>query len=500
MRKILPLLLGLGILWGQRLSLKQVVLQAVEKNPDILIARYGPRSAENLWKASRSLFVPRFYLTASASRDQQKPSSIFEGRSDRVDTDREAGNVEIVQNLPTGGRVTFSVNQSRNYTTNFFYQLNPSYTTFFQLSLSHPLLKNAGVSVTKQNIILSRANYEKSLLDFRAQVSSVILGVVEAYWNYLYYLEAYRVKEESLRLAQDLYRQNREMVKVGKKSPIDLVEAEAEVETRKAELIEARNQMEGAREDLRLKTGIDLIPEDPSLLEAPRVEREVPDLQGLLQHARAHNPKILAARKEVDRAEFNMKVKSNGLKPELNLQLVMSTIGRAGDRILYKDNNPFSGVVVGKVTGSPYDSVNEALRGAYNSISIQVQYSMPIKRLQEVGEYRAAVAEYYRAREAYRKALEEVEFAIRSAWRDAMAAFQRMKATRKARELAEKKLEAEQVKFSQGASTNYMVLTYQRDLARAKINELKSILDYNIALFRLKKEAGLLLDGFGINF
>ncbi len=500
MRKILPLLLSLGILWAQKVDLKQVVLNAMEKNPDILVAKYSPRSAKNMWEASKALFIPEISLTASASKDQQKPSSIFEGRSDRVDTDRESGNLQVLQNLPTGGQIVFSINQSRNYTTNLFYQLNPSYTTFFQLTLSHPLLKNAGVSVTKQNIILSRVNYEKSLLNFRDQVNSVVLDVVQAYWNYLYYLEAYRVKEESLRLAQDLYRQNLEMVKVGKKSPIDLVEAEAEVESRKAELIEARNQVENARESLKLKTGMDFIPDDPSLLEPPKVEREPLELNSLLEYARSHNPQILAAKKEVERAEFNMKVKANALKPELNLQLVMSTIGRAGDRVLYKDNNPFSGEVVGKITGSPYDSINEALKGAYNSVSLQLQYSMPVKRQKEIGEYRAAVADYYMAKESYRKTLAQVEFAIRSAWRDAMAAYQRMMATRKARELAEKKLEAEQVKFSQGASTNYMVLTYQRDLANAKINELKAILDYNIALFKLKKEAGLLLDSFGINF
>ncbi len=500
MRKILPLLLSLGILWAQKVDLRRVVLNAMEKNPDILVAKYSPRSAKNMWEASKALFIPKISLTASASKDQQKPSSIFEGSSERVDTDRESGNLQVLQNLPTGGQIIFSINQGRNYTTNLFYQLNPSYTTFFQLTLSHPLLRNAGISVTKQNIILSRVQYEKSLLDFQEQVNSVVLDVVQAYWNYLYYLEAYRVKKESLRLAQDLYRQNLEMVKVGKKSPIDLVEAEAEVESRKAELIEARNQVENAKENLKLKTGMDFIPDDPSLLEPPKVERESLNLDSLLEYARAHNPRILAARKEVERAEFNMKVKANALKPELNLQLVASTIGRAGDRVLYKDNNPFSGIVVGKISGSPYDSINEALRGAYNSVSLQIKYSMPVKRQREIGEYRAAVADYYMARESYRKTLAEVEFAIRSAWRDAMAAYQRMMATRKARVLAEKKLEAEQVKFSQGASTNYMVLTYQRDLANAKINELKAILDYNIALFRLKKEAGLLLDTFGINF
>ncbi len=500
MRKILLILLMSPIIFPQKITLKQVVTLAMKKNPDILVAKYEPEKSKNLWEASKAIFIPSLSFSASASKDQQKPSSIFEGRSDRVDTDRESGELQIIQTLPTGGHITFSVSQNRNYTTNLFYQLNPSYTTFFQLSLSHPLLKNAGISVTKQNIIISRANYQRSQLDFRAKAEEVVLDVVQAYWNYLYYLQAYRVKEESLKLAQDLYRQNLEMVKVGKKSSLDLVEAEAEVENRRAELIEARNQLENAREQLKLKTGLEVIPEDPSSFESPETIRKLPDLNSALEYARRHNPQLLAAQKQVETAEFQMRVKKNALKPELNLQLSFSTIGRAGDRVLYKNNNPFSGEVVGKISGSPYDALNEALRGAYNSINLSLVYKMPVVRQKEVGEFRAAVSEYYQAKENYRKVLSQVEYEVKSAWRDAVAAYQRMIATKKARELAEKKLEAEQVKFTQGASTNYMVLTYQRDLANARINELKALLDYNVALYRLKKAEGRLLEGFQIKF
>ncbi len=500
MRKILFAFLISGFLLPARITLKKVVVMAMEKNPDILVAKYEPRRAKNLWESSKAIFIPTISLTASASKDQQKPSSIFEGRSDKVDTDRESGELQLIQLLPTGGKITFSLNQNRNYTTNLFYQLNPSYTTLFELNITHPLLKNAGVSVTRQNIIIAKKNYEKSLLDFRAQTEAVILDVVQAYWNYLYYVRAYTVKKESLRLAEDLYKQNLEMVKVGKKSPLDLVEAEAEMESRRAELIEARNQMENAKEQLQLKTGLEFVPEDPSSFEPPKTTKSLPDLNSALEYARTHNPQLLAARKQVENAEFQMKVKANALKPELNLQLSLSTIGRAGDRVLYKNNNPFSGEVVGKVSGSPYDAITEALRGAYNSISLSLVYSMPVVRQKEVGEYRAAVADYYRAKENYRKVLSQVEYDVKSAWRDAVAAYQRIVSTKKAKELAEKKLEAEQVKFSQGASTNYMVLTYQRDLANAKINELKAILDYNIALFRLKKAEGKLIEDFNIKF
>ena len=69
----------------------------------------------------------------------------------------------------------------------------------------------------------------------------------------------------------------------------------------------------------------------------------------------------------------------------------------------------------------------------------------------------------------------------------------RVEATRKARELAEKQLEAEQKKFSVGTSTNFQVLRLQTDLATAMSNERRVIVDYNISLFTLKRVMGTLL-------
>ena len=55
---------------------------------------------------------------------------------------------------------------------------------------------------------------------------------------------------------------------------------------------------------------------------------------------------------------------------------------------------------------------------------------------------------------------------------------QRVEATRASRELAARRLEAEQRKFEVGLSTTFFVFQAQRDLATARNNELRAILDY----------------------
>ena len=53
-----------------------------------------------------------------------------------------------------------------------------------------------------------------------------------------------------------------------------------------------------------------------------------------------------------------------------------------------------------------------------------------------------------------------------------------MDAARAARELAQKRLEAEQSKFEVGMSTNFFVVQAQRDLADAENTYLRATLDY----------------------
>ena len=67
---------------------------------------------------------------------------------------------------------------------------------------------------------------------------------------------------------------------------------------------------------------------------------------------------------------------------------------------------------------------------------------------------------------------------VRDAARQLDANGKRVDATRSARILAERRLEAEEKKFAAGMSTSFLVIQAQRDLAQAKINELRAILDY----------------------
>ncbi len=498
MKRIALLFLATSFIFSQSYKLKDVVLYALSKNPDVLVNKYLPVISKYQLKASEAKFIPYVQLSGSDSENRSKSTSIFEGRKVTVLTETSNFSLSLNQNLPFGGTFSIAANQSRFETSNEFYSLNPRYTTYFTLEYRQPILKGFGSTVNKAEIILQRKNFQQSIENLKASLSQIVLQVIDSYWNYIYAVQFYRVQQESLKLAKDFYEQVRSMVKVGAKPPIDLVEAEAEVARREAELIDAQRAIEDAKEMLKRQTGLEFIEDKLELFEKPSTSPFEYDLNRLLEIARSHRPEILSALKEVEKAEINIKVKKNALKPQLDLAISLSSTGISGDKVKYLNDNPFTGIIIGKEEGSPYDAIEEALRAAYNRWQMSLNFSFPVKRKKEISELEAAVSEYYRVKRNLEKVRKDVELEVKQAFREALAAYKKIEANRKARRLAEEKLKAEQVKYSQGLSTNYLVLTYQRDLTNAKIQELKSLIDYNIALYKLKKAIGSLLDDFGI--
>src|SRR5262249_51204645 len=71
---------------------------------------------------------------------------------------------------------------------------------------------------------------------------------------------------------------------------------------------------------------------------------------------------------------------------------------------------------------------------------------------------------------------------VREAARALTTNQKRVASTGASRELAQRRLDAEQKKFAAGQSTSFFVFQAQRDLAQAQNNELRAILDYNTSV------------------
>ena len=82
----------------------------------------------------------------------------------------------------------------------------------------------------------------------------------------------------------------------------------------------------------------------------------------------------------------------------------------------------------------------------------------------------------------------------------AKASYERIQATREAREYAEAALAAEQKKLENGKSTNFEVLRLQRDLTSASSDEISAQTEYQRNLAALSSFEASTLERLGIDF
>jgi outer membrane protein TolC len=95
-----------------------------------------------------------------------------------------------------------------------------------------------------------------------------------------------------------------------------------------------------------------------------------------------------------------------------------------------------------------------------------------------------------------------VRKAIRAEVLDAAAALesaaQRIEAARSGREAAEIQLAAEKDRYETGLSTNFLVLTRQNDLSRARLDEISALTHYREARTEMGRADGTLVEQRGI--
>jgi outer membrane protein TolC len=116
--------------------------------------------------------------------------------------------------------------------------------------------------------------------------------------------------------------------------------------------------------------------------------------------------------------------------------------------------------------------------------------SVPIQNYLTRGHFASIKLSQEQALLRIKNVEQQVYLEVKNAVRDVETNYKRVQAYRVARDLAERKLVAEEKKLKVGLTTNYLVLIHQRDLANARTSELKAVIDYNLSLAALDRTLG----------
>lgn len=97
-----------------------------------------------------------------------------------------------------------------------------------------------------------------------------------------------------------------------------------------------------------------------------------------------------------------------------------------------------------------------------------------------------------------RKVEQEIVVEVRKAVRQIRTNAERIKASKKAKELSQERLKAEEKKFKVGRSTSLEVIRAQADLAVSEGRATNAIVDYQISLGNLDAVLGTILENNNI--
>ena len=466
---------------GEPLTVDDAIQRALAKNFSIKVSGFDASIASAGVTEARGKFDPTLngrYLY----QENNDPLFTFDpnGQRDTTRDKTESYDVSLDGLLPWG--MTYSLGATGVNARSRFNNYGDAFDSFAGVSGSQPLLRGFGFGATLASVRIAKTNRHISEQQFRQSVIDTVTQVIRAYYD-LGFAHAYlRSATRSRDLAAGLLAENEKRYRIGNMSEYDVTQASARAASREDQVLQAERQVLDAENFLK-----QLITDDRStellkghffISRPPPAPIVVVDPAADFRIALEHRPDYQQARLVLDRSGLNRRLQRNQLLPRLDL---VGSYGYNGS-----DN---------KNSGS-WDQIENR---TYNSYSYGVVASIPLTFTTERGRYRAAKLREQQAETELQDLEQNIVVLVGNAAGQIETAQKRIQANRKARELAQATLVAEEKRLRAGQGSTYFVAQQQELLAFAEVQEANAHADYYKALAEYDRQLGVTLEKLNIS-
>jgi outer membrane protein len=490
------------------MSLDDAVKLALDRNLDIAVQRLNPQTFDFSIASLQAAYKPALTSQVASQSVVNPPTNTLQGVPGGalgITNSTATGNAGFTQNLRWGGGgYALTLNNNRQVTNSTTSTLNPAYNTTYSAQYTQPILRGFKIDATRQSIVVTKLNQDISETQLQASIINTLSNVRNAYWDFVYAIQAVDVARESLDLATKLVQDNQTRVEVGTMAPIDVVQAQSEQATRKQTLVQAEATRRTT--ELALKRLIVAGTQDPNWepsidpTDRPEFRPEPIDVAAAVRRALSARTDLTIAHKNLEVNDVTVKLLRNQLLPQADVVARYGIVGRGGTQITRSGTGLGAGqsAITNTIPGGFSDAFSTMFGNDYPTWNLTLNLSYPLGTS-------SAEANLARARvqqsqvEAQLKQIElQVATDVTNAAIQSQTTAEAVQAAQAARELAQKKLEAEQSKFEVGMSTNYFVVQAQRDLRDTQNSELRAVLNYRKALVELERLQQTTLSNLGI--
>jgi len=486
----------------RRLTIDEAVKLALENNLGIQIARYDPQVDDYSIVQAKAAWAPTFQNTFQKnSQDSPNNSFLAGGLGGKTTNSSFSNSTGVNQQTPWGGNYSVSWDASRLTTNSTFTTFSPQLRSGLSFSVQQPIVRNLDIDSVRQQVLVSLKNREISDVALRQTIATTMRTVRNAYWNLAYATASLGVQRQSLELAQESLRNTRSRVEIGTTPPIDIVEAESEVATREEAVIVAEAQIKTSEDNLR---ALIFDPASPGFWTMTIEAVDLPSFQAItidpdtaVRNALERRTDLQRTAKSIEIDDVQIRFLRNQTLPDISAQFDYGLSGLGGLQLV-RGVGPFgpgSGDVIGQNGRSFAATVGDLFANRYPAWTASLNVSYPIGTSPAEADLARARIEYNQAQTQLKSQRLQVSTQVREAARQVQTNQKRVETTRAARSFAERRLEAEQRKFQAGTSTSFIVFQAQRDLAQARNNELRAILDYAQSVVDLETVQEVPLNG-----
>ena len=495
-RNILRLALGLGLLavsapaqqkQARNLTLADCIGVALENNLDLQIEKITRTVARADVDAARGGYDPNLSLSGKRTHEETAGQSAgtaagaLETVGSKTDSDTYGAAVGGATGL---GGLSYEVGTKLGDSdgTRSGDPFDTS-TGSAGITLTQPLLQGFKTDTTRYQVTIARKQSTEAAVQLEGKMADILGQVETAWYNLLQAHESILVQEEAVRLATQLYEDNRRKVQIGAMSILDEKQAESQAAAARADLSSARQTYAEAQN--QLKTLIFADHRKYQDLEiAPVGELSsgpvAVDAAASGERALEQRPDLRQARLALERQGIVVDYQRNQTLPALDL------VGGAGVAASDERN-----------TGDVFNQLESADEPYW---SAGVTLTFPLGNRTAEARHAQSVATAEKMKLQLRQLEEQALVAVDNAAAAVATGYERVQATRDARDYAQQALEAEQRKLERGKSTSFVVLQLQRDLTSARNTAIQALMEYNQQCATLAQAEGAMLQRHHVEF
>ena len=469
----------------RELSLNDCIGLALENNLDLKIERISRHVVFQNEAIARGGYDPK--LTVSAKRTHETSAGESAGTAAGAlavlgsETENDSWNTAIGGRTWLGG-LSYEIGaRLGDYSGTRDGNPFDTSTGSAGITLTQPLLQGFKTDSTRYSVAVAGKQSREAALQLETRLQDLLSEVETAWYALIQARASIRVQEEAVRLATQLYEDNRRKVQIGTLSILDEKQSESQAASARAALsvtqrayAEAQNRLKQlVLADHRHFRQMEINAAGDLTAQPMTVDSEAAGLRALENRTDLRQVRIA-----LERQGLAVEYQRNQTLPSLDL------VGGYGVAASQEDNY-----------GDALDQMQSADE-PYWTIGVTLTFPLGNRAAKNRHAQSLTTAEkqLLELKKQEENALVEVDNAVAAV----KTGFEQVQATKDARAYAEQALEAEQLKLEHGRSTSFVVLQLQRDLTQARNSEIQALADYNRQISGLALAEGSMLERHGV--